>query len=109
MSSRLNPYLRARGYDAIAISERAAWVGMSDPDIVELARGEQRAIVTSTLRDFRTLAAQALTSDRGHAGMIFVPTTYRRNRKDSSRLATALETVMRENPSGLADQERWLS
>jgi predicted nuclease of predicted toxin-antitoxin system len=48
--------LRARGHNAVAIKERDEWQSLSDPEVIALARTEQRAVVTANLPDFRHYA-----------------------------------------------------
>jgi hypothetical protein len=70
---------------------------VDDHDVVALARPERRAVVTTNLQDFRPLHAELITpGDGGHAGFVFVPTTYRRTRADVGRLVTALEARLAE-------------
>lgn len=103
--------LRARGHDVEAIKEHANLQGLPDPDIVATARGQQRAIVTTNLRDFRPLHLELITpGSAGHAGFVFVPTTYRLTRADVGRLAAALESKLTTYPGDLdlANAETWI-
>jgi len=103
--------LRARGHDVEAIKEHQDWAGLPDRDVVALARREQRAIVTTNLRDFRPLHAELITpGGAGHAGFVFVPTTCRRTRADVGRLVAALEATLADYPGehDLANGETWL-
>jgi predicted nuclease of predicted toxin-antitoxin system len=47
--------LRARGYDVEAIKEHAEWRAYADPQVLDLARRERRALVTDNLVDTRAL------------------------------------------------------
>ena len=103
--------LRARGHDVEAIKEHQDWIGLSDRDVIALARREQRAIVTDNLRHFRPLHAELIApGGEGHAGLVFVPTTHRRTKADVGRLITALEAKLAEFPgeADLANGETWL-
>lgn len=103
--------LRARGHDAIAIKERDEWQSVSDPDVVSLARTEQRAVVTVNLRDFRPLHAELVApGGEGHAGMVFVPSSFRLTRAATSQLVAALEARLAEYPrdEDLANGETWI-
>lgn len=102
--------LRERGHDVVAIVERREWVQLSDDDVLELARAEQRAVVTNNLRDFRPRAAALVTSGAGHHGMVYVPGSYRRTNKDLGRIVDALATILdaRPDPDGLRNGETWL-
>ena len=103
--------LRARGHDAIAIEERDERQSLSDPDVVALARTEQRAVVTANDRDFRPLHAELVApGGEGHAGMVFVPTRFRLTRAATGQIVEALETRLAEYPgdADLADGETWI-
>jgi len=54
---------------------------LSDPDVVALARTEHRAVLTANLRDFRPMHSELVAPGaEGHAGMVFVPTSFRLTR-----------------------------
>ncbi|MDQ2810910.1 MAG: DUF5615 family PIN-like protein [Actinomycetota bacterium] len=99
------------GYDVLAVADHPGWVALSDPEVMALARTERRAVVTNNLRDYRPLHAEAITpGGPGHFGMVFMPGTYRRTRKDTGRIIAALEAKLTEYPGDedLADGESWL-
>lgn len=103
--------LRLHGYDVEAIAGDPAREGLSDRDVMELARSEHRAVVTNNVDDFRPLHNEAVVpGDAGHFGMIFMPGDYRRTKADVGRIVTALQAVLDQYPgeSGLADGETWL-
>ena len=103
--------LRARGHDVEAVAGHPDWEGLSDPQIMVIARTEHRAIVTNNLRDYRPLHSEAITpGSHGHFGMIFVPTNYRRTKADTGRIIAALEAKLAEYPgeADLANGEAWL-
>lgn len=103
--------LRDRGHDVLAIAGHPGWVAPSDPEVMNLARTERRAVVTDNLRDCRPLHADAITpGGPGHLGMIFMPGTYRRTRQDTGRIITAIEAKLAEYPGeeDLANGECWL-
>lgn len=91
--------LRARGHDVEAVAGHPDWEGLSDSQIVEIARTERRAIVTNNLRDYRPLHSEAITpGGEGHFGMIFIPSNYRRTRADIGRIIAALEAKLTQYP-----------
>jgi hypothetical protein len=103
--------LRARGHDAVAIKERVEWQSLSDPEVVALARTQQRAVVTANLRDFRPLHAELVArGGEGHAGMVFVPTSFRLTRAATGQIVESLETRLAEYPgdADLANGETWI-
>jgi predicted nuclease of predicted toxin-antitoxin system len=103
--------LCAQGHDVLAIAGDRAREGMSDPEVMALARIEHRAVVTNNLRDYRPLHHEAITpGGPGHYGMIFMPGSYRRTRADTGRISTALLALLSQYPAddGLANGEAWL-
>lgn len=103
--------LRARGHDAVAITEREDWQSLSDPEVIALARTEQRAVVTANLRDFRPLHAELVApGGKGHAGMVFLPGSFRPTRAATGQIVAALEARLAEYPGDddLANGETWI-
>ena len=103
--------LRARGHDVEAIKGHPDLEGLPDADVVAVARNEQRAIVTSNVRDFRPIHVELITpGGAGHAGFVFVPTTYRLTKADIGRLVAALELKLADYPADLdlANAETWI-
>lgn len=103
--------LRARGHDVEAVAGHPDWEGLSDSQIMIVARTERRAIVTNNLRDYRPLHSEAITpGGRGHSGMIFMPSSYRRTKADTGRIIAALEAMLAQYPgeTDLANGEAWL-
>lgn len=103
--------LRARGHDAEAVAGNPDWEGLSDSQIMVVARTERRAVVTNNLRDYRPLHSEAITpGGHGHFGMIFVPGSYRRTRADTGRIIASLEAKLVQYPgeTDLANGEAWL-
>lgn len=103
--------LRARGHDAVAIKERDEWQSLSDADVVALARTEKRAVVTANIRDFRPLhTALVAPGGDGHAGMVFVPASFRLTRAATGQIVAALEARLAEYPGedDLANGETWI-
>ncbi len=103
--------LRARGHDAVAIKERDEWQSLSDLEVVALARTEQRAVVTANLRDFRPLHAELVAAGgEGHAGMVFVPASFRITTAATGEIVATLEARIAEYPGDedLANGETWI-
>ena len=91
--------LRARGIDAVAVSACSELRGRDDPDLLEAATAESRAVVTRNLRDFLPLDSQWASQDRRHAGIVCV--TYHKFPEDASfigRLTEALDEWARSDP-----------
>lgn len=100
-----------RGHDVEAVAGHPDWEGLSDFQIMVVARTERRAIVTNNLRDYRPLHSEAITpGGGGHFGMIFIPGNYRRTKADTGRIIAALEAKLAQYPgeADLVDGEAWL-
>lgn len=103
--------LRKRGHDVEAVSGHPEREGLSDPEVLVLARREGRALVTNNVMDFRPLHVEAVApGGTGHCGLVLMAGDYRRTRADVGRIVTALEELLRAHPGdrGLADSEAWL-
>ncbi len=109
LSSEIAVELRSRGLDVEAVSEREAMRGLRDEQVLEVASGEGRAVVTNNVKDYRPIAARRLTEGRGHGGLILLPSTRSRSRAAVHALADGVERIMRDNPCGLDDSERWVA
>lgn len=95
--------LRSRGHDVRAVTELAEDAPLSDPEVMERARRERRAVVTDNLRDYRALHHDAVApGGPGHFGVVLV--------RDTGRVVAALEAKLAEHPGerDLADGETWL-
>lgn len=108
LSPQIAILLRRRGFDVEAVADRPDLVGRSDLVIFEVACGEDRAVITNNVRDFRPLAAQWLAQGRVHAGLILLPSSRTRTRAAVTMLADRIATVMGDSPDGLASSERWI-
>jgi predicted nuclease of predicted toxin-antitoxin system len=103
--------LRDRGHDVEAIAGRPVHAALSDPEVMDLARTERRAVVTNNLVDFRPLHHEAVTpGGPGHFGMVFMAGSHRRTKADIGRIVTALEAKLEQFPGehDLANGETWL-
>jgi len=108
LSPRIAELLRDRGHDVLAVGERQDLAGRSDRVILEVAVGEERAVVTNNVKDFRPLAAERLARGESHAGLILLPSARTRTRGSIEMLANAIEQILREHPDGLPATERWI-
>jgi len=110
LSPDIAAQLRSRGHDVEAI-KGSDHEKLSDPQVMDLAREQQRALVTNNLRDYRPLHHEAvIPGGPGHHGMVFMPSAYRRRRDDIGRIVDALDKKLREHPglADLANGETWL-
>jgi predicted nuclease of predicted toxin-antitoxin system len=67
ISARVAVDLRCGGHDVVHLRERGR-LGISDAEVLELAFGEDRILVTANVADFRKLAA----SREIHAGIVLL-------------------------------------
>ncbi len=107
LSPLIAQVLRRRGLDVEAVAERSDLREASDQEVFDVACGEQRAVVTNNIKDFRPIAAERLTDGRGHAGLILIPASRSRSRDATGALADAIEVPMRAHPDGIAGIECW--
>jgi hypothetical protein len=98
LSPEIARHLRERGHDVVGVGERADLRGR--PDRVHFASlpGEQRAIVTRDLGDFRPLLAEALRRGSSTYGLVCVPARFPLNRDGIGRLGAALDTLLKAHP-----------
>jgi hypothetical protein len=111
LSPLIAQQLRDRGYNVEAIKGTPRYEQLSDREVMDLARSQQRAVVTNNLLDFRPLHHEAITpGGSGHYGMVFMPGNYRRTKADTGRIVESLEAKLAELPgeSDLANGETWL-
>lgn len=111
LSPAIARHLRELGHDVVAVKERADWIASSDDDLIQIARAQQRAIVTGNVRDYRPRAAVAVRpGGPGHPGLIYLAATFRRTRADIGRIVDALRIHLEANPAddALFDRELWL-
>jgi hypothetical protein len=106
--SPLAALLRQGGFDVVAVTGRHDLVGRSDRVVLEVAASEERAVITTNVKDFRPLAGEWLAQGRTHAGLILLPSNRTRTRAAVATLAGAIEKVLRDHPDGLAGSERWI-
>jgi hypothetical protein len=108
--------LRAHDHDVEAIKEhpdrsKIGQQAYDDPEVLDLARREHRAIVTDNLVDMRPLHYEAIApGGPGDYGMVFIPGGYRRTKADTGKIVTALEQKLAAYPGerDLANGEDWL-
>ena len=100
--------LRHRRHDAIAVAE-AGWEAEDDESLLELCRGEQRALLTNNVADFAVIGRRWQLEGRSHHGMIFTAdASLPRTRDAIGRYVSALDTLMKANPGSFVDRVHWL-
>ena len=102
--------LREGDHEVLAI-KGSVHEGLSDPEVMDLARSEHRAVVTNNLVDFRPLHNEAvIPGGQGHWGMVFMSSSYRRTKADTGAIVEGLAAKLAEFPEddSLVDSETWL-
>lgn len=110
LSPAIARQLRERGHDVQAIAG-SAYAELNDPAVLDVARSQQRALVTNNVRDFRPLHVAAVQpGGAGHFGIVFMSASFRRTKADIGRIVAALEDTLATHPGldDLADAEAWL-
>jgi predicted nuclease of predicted toxin-antitoxin system len=92
--------LRRSGHDVLALAQDAAYEGLSDPQVLELAAAEQRILITRNSRDFAPLARQWAEAQRQHAGLILIWTL---DHSQFTKIVAGVERQLAQRPT----QERW--
>jgi predicted nuclease of predicted toxin-antitoxin system len=92
--------LREASHDVLALAEDAAFEGLPDPQVLELAASEQRVLITRNSRDFAPLARQWAEAGRSHAGIIPIWTL---DHSQFAEIAAGIERQLQQRPS----QEQW--
>jgi predicted nuclease of predicted toxin-antitoxin system len=82
--------LRETGHDVLALAEDAAYEGLSDPQVLELAASAARVLVTRNSRDFAPIAREWAEAQRPHAGLILIWTL------DHSQFAEIVTGIQRQ-------------
>jgi len=64
--------LEAAGHDVRALDQEPGLEGLDDDDVLALATGEQRILVTHNVSDFPRILREWATANRSHTGVILV-------------------------------------
>ncbi len=73
-------YLRQRGHDVGAASQRTDLIGLADAELLTRATDEGRALVTQNVADFVVLHRGVLAGGGRHAGIVLTtPDRFRRS------------------------------
>ena len=107
---RVAAQLRGRGYDAVAVKERADLVGLCDEELLRAATAAQRAVVTENVKDFAVLHQRISAAGRRHSGLVFTHTRrFPRSARNHVRVLTdALAVFLDEHGPMLGDVESFV-
>jgi hypothetical protein len=92
--------LREDGHDVVALSERPDREGLADPEVLALAAGEDRILVTRNSRDFAPLLREWAEAGRSHAGCVLIWTL---RHDDFGPILEGIRRLLAERP----EQSRW--
>ncbi len=84
----------------LALAEDAAFEGLPDPQVLELAAAEQRVLVTRNSRDFAPLAREWAEAQRSHAGLILI---WMLDHSQFAEILAGIDEQLARRPS----QEQW--
>jgi len=101
--------LRERGFDVIAVIERA-WETEDDEALLAVCDEEQRALVTNNVADFTVIARGWAIEGRRHSGLIFTSdVSMPRGRQTIGRYVKVLEVLLQANPreGAFTDRVQW--
>lgn len=91
LSPEIAKNLRAAGADVLAVSEEPHLRGTPDADLLALAAGEGRLLVTDNVQDFAPLDRLWAAQGRSHAGVLFVSSkAFPQDRARKGRITAAL-------------------
>jgi hypothetical protein len=109
-TARFPVRLRAAGHDAVTVSEREI-KSINDEPLLELARSENRALLTNNARDFMPIIVRWATSGRDHCGLLLTwDNSVPRHKGTIGVYVRTLRAIMEANPAprALANEVRWL-
>ena len=103
--------LTVRGHDVEAVAARHLGQSLSDPEVLDLATSEERALVTEDVRDFAVEHRRRLATGIPHFGIVVTSAKrYPRDRRSVGPLIAALDRLLRAHPAedALRDRLIWL-
>ncbi len=92
--------LRDQGHDVRAVAEERELDGLGDEQLLEIAAGEMRAMITFDVKDFTVIARRWAEAGRRHAGLGIVVGL------DHGEFGAALDTLSQEL-SARPEQASW--
>lgn len=106
ISGKVAERLREQGQDVVAATADPSLRGLSDPDLFEVAQGQERAVITYNRADFEEIVREYAATEREHHGLVIVHPTKFPNR-EFGRLTKALAALL-DAPSGGKSFVVWL-
>jgi hypothetical protein len=94
--------LTANGHDVRALDQEPALEGLDDDDVLALAAGGQRILVTHNVADFPRILREWAAGGRAHAGVILV---YGIDHSEFGLIARGIERWLELRPDPAAWQD----
>jgi predicted nuclease of predicted toxin-antitoxin system len=110
-SFRIAEQLRKRGFDVLAVAERADHRQLTDEDLLRWAHTDKRAVVTENVQDFLPIHGEFLNHGEPHSGIVLTsPHKFSRSTAGIGTLVTALAELLQERGSegALQSDVLWL-
>ena len=110
-SFRIAEQLRGRGFDVVAVAERAELRQMGDEDLLRWAHANGRAIVTENVQDFLPIHGEFLKGGEPHSGIVLTSSQkFPRSTAGIGPLVSALARLLEEQADGkdLQSDVLWL-
>lgn len=105
----LAEWLRAEGFDVVAVAGHATLAAASDEEVMRWAAAHDRRLVTENVKDFQPLAASAHERGEPVARMLYTSSRrFPRTRRNPSPLLDALRSWLKQ-PMGHCGPIDWLS
>lgn len=101
ISWRIAAELRSRGHDAVAVKrDRPELESRVDPTVLTAAAGEQRAVVTNNVRDYRAAHERMRARGEDHYGVIYTyDDTLPRTKAAIPLWVSTLEELLKTHPA----------
>jgi hypothetical protein len=98
---RIGSALEKHGHEVLSLAPDAAMGALDDPDVLTLAAGQGRILVTRNSRDFAPLLRQWSEEGRHHSGCILIWTF---GHHEFGPIINGITQLLREHPK----QEQWI-
>jgi predicted nuclease of predicted toxin-antitoxin system len=85
---RVGALLQEKGHDVRALDQEPELEGLADEDVLALATGEERILVTHNIRDFPEIVRGWMEAQRPHTGVILV---YGIDHKELQTIASGIQ------------------
>jgi predicted nuclease of predicted toxin-antitoxin system len=110
-SFRIAEALRTKGYDVVAVVERAELREMPDEELLRCAHAGARALVTENVQDLVPIHASFLSSGEQHSGLVLTSARrFPRTAAGFGPLIAALAALLEGHPgdASLRSDVLWL-